>query len=644
MNSFRTAFPPWITVAFGGAAVSARAFSGFRFCSSHRTPYSPLSTARCEISLVKTHTLDSTPALPLTTATSLRGRRRCYFFGASLMLAALTWIVFGQTLGHDFVAYDDQNYVYDNPAITSGLTLGGMVAAFGQPHARNFHPITTISHMLDCQIFGVNPAGHHLVNVLLHATTVLLLFSVLRVMTGSIWRSGFVAAIFAVHPLRAESVAWIAERKDVLSGVFFMVTVAAYVYYVRRPSLKRYSAVIVAFSFGLMSKPMLVTLPLLLLLLDYWPLNRFGTKKQTSMPLVIIDKLPLLLLSAISGIITVIVQRTTLDYTNQLPFTARLSNAIVSCVLYLRQLFWPANLTVLYPHADAYVTFLEVALAFVLIVGITALVIILRQKFPYLLVGWCWYLISLLPVIGLVQVGLQGHADRYTYLSQIGLVLSLTWAAADLLKQLNYRRELSAGCAAVIIGVLAWQGSKQTATWKNTESIWNHALVVAPENRVAHYNIAEQLRMRGDLDDAIAHYQYALKPLRGYSAGHSQLNPAIIHNELGNALAQKGLYDAALNQYRNAAELQPDFADAHSNIAAMLVKRGDLTQAVIEYETALRIPPEDAANHLRLGHLLFETCDDDLALAHYRRALQIAPDSVTVRSAFVWALATQRPL
>jgi tetratricopeptide (TPR) repeat protein len=559
-----------------------------------------------------------------------------------VMLAALTWIVFGQVLAHDFVAYDDQTYIYDNPRITAGVTVHGVVAAFTQPHARNWHPLTTISHMLDCQFFGLEPAGHHLINVLLHTATVLLLFSLLHGMTAALWRSAFVAAVFAIHPLRTESVAWLAERKDVLSGIFFMLTLAAYVHYVRRPSVKRYLCTALVFTFGLMSKPILVTVPLLLLLLDYWPLNRFSRERlawRSSAMAAVFEKLPLLLLSAISGAATLIVQKTAIDYSNQLPFMARVSNALISYVIYVRQMIWPARLAVFYPHASEAAGY-EAALALVVISAITAFAIALRRRAPYAPVGWCWYLVSLLPVIGLIQVGLQGHADRYTYLSQIGLVVSLTWAAADLLKPISKRREILAGLAALIIGLLTWRGWIQTSYWKNTQSLWSHVLAVAPDNDVANYNIAEELCAHNRLDEAIAHYEKALNALSRNSASYCQLSPAIIHNAFGNALAKKGLFDEALLHYRKAVELQQDCADAHSNLATMLVRRGELSEAIAEYRRALEIPPEDAAGHVRLAALLAQTGRDDLATAHYRRALEIAPESVAVLNALAWTLAT----
>jgi Flp pilus assembly protein TadD len=571
-----------------------------------------------------------------------------------LGLAALTWIVFGQTLRHQFVHYDDQTYVYENPEITAGITAHGIVAAFTHVHARNWHPLTTFSHMLDCQLFGLNPAGHHFTNVLLHTTAVLLLFSVLRGMTGALWRSAFVAAVFAIHPLRAESVAWVAERKDVLSAVFFMLTLGAYVYYVRQPSLKRYLFVLLFFALGLMSKPMLVTLPLLLLLLDYWPLARFRDrasrrpndksvppKKRLFIPRrLIVEKIPLLFLSLLSAIATLVAQGQTVGYSEQLPVIWRLSNGFVSYVAYIGQMIWPANLAVFYPHAADRLALWEITAAFLFVAGTTALAFALRKKCPYFTVGWCWYLIGLLPVIGVIQVGLQGRADRYTYLPQIGLYLAVTWTAADLSILSNKRREILLCVAAVIIGALAWRAWIQTSYWSNTESLWNHALAISADNDVAHNNVAALLMKRGQLDEAISHYKQALAAQPNNGETHYHLSVALLHNNLGNALARKGLLDEAIVHYRKAVELRDDFADAHSNLAAMLAQKGQTTEAIAHYEKAVAIPPEDATSHLGLAAILLQAGRKDEAIAHYRRALQVAPRSLTVLNALAWVLAT----
>ena len=353
--------------------------------------------------------------------------------------------MFGQTIGHDFVNFDDKTYVYGNPIVTSGLTLVGIKWAFTHSHALNWHPLTTISHMLDCQLFGLDPAGHHFTNVLLHTIAVLLLFFVLRQMTGMLWRSAFVAALFAIHPLRVESVAWIAERKDVLSAVFFMLTLGAYVRYTRNRTVGRYIVMAFLFACGLMSKPMLVTTPFVLLLLDWWPLARLQRTEikgqRTEMKGLLLEKVPLIFMSAASCVATLIAQHGVTGQMEPLPLTWRIENALISYVVYIRQMFWPTKLAGFYPAHPF--PFWEVILATVFLVASSALAIALRKTRPYIFTGWFWYLGMLVPVIGIFQVGLQSHADRYTYLPQIGLSVLLTWLVADLPKTPNTERRTS---------------------------------------------------------------------------------------------------------------------------------------------------------------------------------------------------------
>ena len=359
-----------------------------------------------------------------------------------LGLVAVTWAVFGQTLAHDFVNFDDHVYVYENPLVVRGLSTEGIIGAFTHTHARNWHPLTTISHMLDCQLYGLNAGGHHLTNVILHTISVLLLFLVLKQMTGALWQSAFVAALFAIHPLHVESVAWIAERKDVLSAVFFMLTLAAYARYARAPSAPRYLLVALLFACGLMSKPMLVTLPFVLLLLDYWPLGRLGGQKSevgSRLRRLITEKIPLFALSALSCIATLLTQRQGPSAIDQLPFLWRLNNTFVSYVTYIWQMLWPARLAVFYPHPNDRLPLVEVTVAIAFLVGVSLLIIYLRRTKPYLVTGWFWYLGMLVPVIGLVQVGEQAHADRYTYLPQIGLYIMIAWTVGDLLLESTSR-------------------------------------------------------------------------------------------------------------------------------------------------------------------------------------------------------------
>ena len=356
--------------------------------------------------------------------------------GICLVLFVIIWIVFGQATGFSFINYDDGLYVYGNPEVTKGLSLHGIGWAFTHVHGGNWHPLTSISHLFDCQFYGLNPGAHHFTNDLLHSIAVVLLFLALQQMTGARWRSAFVAALFAIHPLRAESVAWIAERKDVLSGVFFMLTLMAYVRYVKKPLFGNYCFVFVIFALGLMSKPMLVTLPFILLLLDYWPLGRLKNKQGIQQ--LVVEKIPLLVLSAASCMATLLAQKGAMASTQQLQLAPRIYNAFISCVVYLGQMFWPFRLGLFYPYAE-HGLLAKGVLSAALLILISAIVFVLRKTHPYLITGWLWYLGMLVPVIGIIQVGLQAHADRYTYLSQIGLSVALVWGVTDVSRSWRHR-------------------------------------------------------------------------------------------------------------------------------------------------------------------------------------------------------------
>src|SRR6266436_473608 len=412
--------------------------------------------------------------------------------GICIALAGLTWLVFGQTLWHDFINYDDQRYVYENTKITGGLSISGIAWAFTHIHSLNWHPLTTISHMLDCQLYGLNAGWHHFTNVLLHTLAAILLFLALQQMTGAVWQSAFVAALFAIHPLRVESVAWIAERKDVLSGVCFMLTLLAYVYYTHAPSLRRYLGVVLVFVLGLMSKPMLVTLPFVLLVLDYWPLRRIGRQtsyagRQLLIPLL--EKIPLIALSAVSSVVTFFAQKGAVGFTEQLPISARINNAVVSYVAYMWQMLWPVRLAVFYPHPEHRLRLWEIISCLVILICITAVAIALRKQRPYFITGWLWYLGMLVPVIGLVQVGWQSRADRYTYLPQIGLYVVATWAVADLTGLWRRQRTILSAAAILTIAVLSWRAWIQTSYWRDSETLFTHVLAVTSNNGVAENNL-----------------------------------------------------------------------------------------------------------------------------------------------------------
>ncbi len=550
--------------------------------------------------------------------------RRWLSVGVCICLAVLTCIVFGQTLGHDFINYDDPRYVYENTNITSGLNTASIAWAFTHIHSMNWHPVTTISHMLDCQLYGLKAGGHHFTNVLLHTVAAILLFLALQCMTGALWRSAFVAAVFAIHPLRVESVAWVAERKDVLSGVFFMVTLLAYVQYARAPSIGRYLAVALAFALGLMSKPMLVTLPFVLLLLDYWPLGRIrGQKSDVSshgkLAMLLVEKIPLVGLSAVSSVVTFLAQRGAVGWTEQLPVSARINNAVATYVVYMWQMLWPLKLAVFYPHPENRLPISEIMLALAILIAATAAAFILRKKRPYLVTGWLWYLGMLVPVIGLVQVGWQGHADRYTYLPQIGLYLLLTWSVADLTARWRRQREILSASAAIIISVLGWRAWIQTSYWRDSETLFTQGLAVTSNNDVAENNLGIVFLRKGKVDEAISLLQAAvdLRP---------ENSPA--HENLAKALLQKGRVADALVHYRKLLELQPDNIEVHNIVGTVLIQQGRIREGAEEWQKVLAIEP-DNGNALSNLAWVFATSPDD-ALRDGTKAVQLAEEALRI--------------
>jgi len=520
------------------------------------------------------------------------GDRVWTVIGICAVLVGLIWLVFGQTLGHGFV-YDDELYVLNNSVVKSGITLRGLEWAFTHSHASNWHPLTTISHMLDCQIFGLNAGGHHFTNVLLQTVATLLLLFALWQVTGELWRSAVVAAVFAVHPLRVESVAWIAERKDILSGVFFMLTLSAYARYARQPTLNRYITMAILFVFGLMSKPMLVTLPFVLLLLDYWPLKRLQSNRQSTGH-IILEKIPLFLLAAGSCVATLLVQSREINRFNN-PLKLQIVNGLLSYVTYLWEMVWPTKLAVFYPLPSANeLTIWKLVLAMIFLITVSGVAIALRRTYPYLITGWLWYVGMLVPVIGLVQVGWQSHADRYTYLPQVGIYLGLTWAIADLSKSWRYRRELLAMSAAVVLTALSWSAWAQTRYWRNTGTLWRRALAVTSNNYIAHHNLGFFL---GDSDEAIAHFEEAIR-------------------------------------------LQPYYASAHRNLALHLLGRGEIDKAILHFQITLSIEPQNAEVCTSLGNAFLLKREAREAIRYYDRALQLAPESASTLNNLAWVFST----
>jgi protein O-mannosyl-transferase len=509
----------------------------------------------------------------------------CAVCGFLLLAVAL---VFGQTVTYEFVNFDDPDYIYNNSRVMEGLTFDGILWAMTTRCDSNWHPLTWLSHMLDCDLHGLYAGGHHLTSVLLHAITSLLLFLVLRQMTGSLWPSAFVAAVFAIHPLHVESVAWVTERKDVLSGLCFVLTLAAYLGYVRRPfSLLRYLAVVATFALGLTAKPMLVTLPFVLLLLDYWPLARFAAKplaaSQPPWQPLLLEKLPLLLLTIASCALTVWAQEQSMVGGQESPLSTRIANALMSYVAYLGKSFCPMNLAAYYPHPQAGFPAWKPIAAFVLLAGVTAVVWIRRRKNPYLLVGWLWYLGMLVPVIGLLQVGLQAMADRYTYLPQIGLLIAVAWGAEQLVRSWPRRAWLCGVAASLAMVELIVGALQQTTYWHDSGSLWKHTLECTSENKIAHCNYGAFLAEQGRLDDAVVHYREAVRIMPTY---------ALAQFSLGMTLGKLGRCTEAVGPLREVLKLAPDFAEARSGLALALADEGHFDEAMVEFEKAIALAEE----------------------------------------------------
>lgn len=543
----------------------------------------------------------------------VRTRERRIVIGICVALALLVWIAFGQTIQYGFVNFDDDVYVYRNPHVTDGLTQSGARWAFTHVHSSNWHPLTWLSHMLDAQVYGLNPGGHHTTNLLIHAVTTILLFLLLWRMTGFVWRSAFVAAVFAIHPLRTESVAWIAERKDVLSGLFFVLTLAAYVWYARHAwSFGRYAVVAIMLACALMAKPVAVTIPFVLLLLDYWPLKRWVPSERHSVPWrVIVEKIPLLALSSGLCVVTIFAQE---QAVSAIPLLARIDNAAVSYIIYLRQMIYPSGLVVFYPFPETGLPLWEIVGAFALLIGISACVFAARRRQPWLLFGWLWYLGMLIPMIGILQVGSQAHADRYTYLSQIGLYLALAWAVPEsAIRWPQDRLVLSGACAAIIASLVVCTRN-QVSYWRNSETLWTRTLAFTSGNVIAQNNLGNALLDEGNVEQAIVHFENAraIKPD----------DPKAAFN-LGNALIQKGRLNDGIENLTQALQFKPDYAEAHINLASALLKADKVDNAIDHYQRALQIEPNQATAWNDLGYALLQKGKVNEAISCFHKATRL---------------------
>jgi tetratricopeptide (TPR) repeat protein len=476
--------------------------------------------------------------------------------------------------------------------------------------------------MADCQLYGLRSWGLHLTNVVLHAATVIALFLALRQMTGAFWRSAFVAAVFAIHPLRAESVAWVSERKDVLSGLFFILTIWAYTRYAGRPrSFARYGLLMLLFAMGLMAKSMLVTLPLVLLLLDYWPLRRTEPPAK-----LVLEKLPLLALSILAGVEAISAQKGAIEPTGSYPMLLRCANALITFMVYLRQMVWPVGLSAFYPYPHHGLPGWEVALAGILVVGISLVVLSQRRKEPWLLVGWVWYLVMLLPVAGIIQVSSQAQADRYTYLPQIGIYIAITWSVAEW----HIRRPIIAILMSGIAALLIVCGWRQTSYWRDSETLWSHAISCTANNDIAQNNLGALLMQKGQVDEAIPHFQQAL-----------EINPeyAEARYNLGLSFYNEGRMDKAIGEYQQALKIQPEYAEAGCGMANAFLQQGKVDAAIAQYEKVLETSPGYAEAEDNLGNAFLQKGNVAEAIPHFQKALRLEPEDPGIQNNLAWALA-----
>ena len=582
-----------------------------------------------------------------------------WYFFICVFLILSTFVLYWPVHNHNFIYYDDIQYIVNNPHVNTGLSWQNFLWAFNIGYASNWHPLTWLSHMLDCQLFGLNPGPQHIINVCFHIANTLLLFIVLQRMTRALWASALVSTVFALHPLHIESVAWLAERKDVLSTFFWMLTMLAYARYAERPNPARYITTLLLFALGLMAKPMLVTLPFVLLLLDYWPLERIRTADETvnnnlqnnssprQAPLkntstLILEKAPFFILSLASGPLTLLAQRIggSVVSVDALILKNRLANAVVSYTAYIGKMFWPSRLAVLYPHPVSQLPLTKVIYSTLLLLLITVLCIYFSRRLKFLAVGWLWYIGTLIPVIGIVQVGAQSMADRYTYVPLTGLFIILAWTAREIVRRCPYLKPLLVFLVAIMLLALPLCSLVQLTHWRDSSALLKHTIDVTENNHIILSNYANILRHDGQLDEAIKLYYKALR---------IRPNSPQVFNNLGLALQDKGNNEEAIICFQKAIELTKNkmlkpnqskgLAEANYNLANILRKQQRFQEALQYYNKALELTPNDADTLHGLGVTLAELKEYDQAIKHYQKALQLRPGSIITHGQLGLALA-----
>jgi Flp pilus assembly protein TadD len=590
-----------------------------------------------------------------------------------LLLALVTVALYWPMLHHDFICLDDDSYIVSNSHVNKGLTWAGLVWAFQSGYAANWHPLTWISHMLDCQLFGLNPGGHHLTNLLFHVANTLLLFLWLNQLTGALWRSAFVAALFAWHPLHVESVAWAAERKDVLSAFFWMLTLIAYTRYARESKVQGpkskvfYGLSLLAFACGLMSKPMAVTLPFVLLLLDFWPIQRFN---RSTLPRLLLEKLPFFALALADSVVTYRVQKSggAVWSAGAVPFYSHVGNVLLSYMRYLSKSFWPVDLAVLYPYHTHCPAGL-VSGAALLLAFWSGLFLWRARQNPYLPVGWFWFLGTLVPTIGIVQVGSQSIADRYLYLPSIGLFILVVWGVGDILNwRPHWRRIATLGEAAALAGCLVCTRI-QLGYWQNNIKLLTHTVDVTTDNYSIYNAVGLVMEQAGRKDDAMRWYIRSLQIVSNYPPAQYNLGMALLkrnwpaqaaehlaiaarlvpdeaggHYALGQALLATGRRDDAVAQFTDTLRLDPGYADAHNQLAVIFIKEGKTNDAIAHFSEAVRLRPNDAQTRFNFGLALLDNHRPAAAAVQFSEELRLAPDETKAHYRLAQALQQQNQL
>lgn len=585
-------------------------------------------------------------------------------------LVATILVVYWQIGNHEFITYDDPIYVVENHNIRSGLTFQSITWAFSTMFFANWHPLTWLSYMLDMDLFGLNPAAYLLENMVFHAANACLLFFLLRRITGAYWRSAAVAALFALHPLHVESVAWVSERKDVLSTLFWLLTLLCYARYIEYRKPYYYTLALGVFVLGLLTKPMLVTLPFVLLLLDYWPLKRFESfVRQESSGLsmkaikgLVLEKIPFMALAAASCIATIYAQKGAMTSFAVSPLSIRISNALVSYIQYLGKTFWPQALTIFYPFPDFFPLW-QPAGAALLLVGITIAAVYERKRRPYLIIGWLWYILTLVPVIGIIRVGMQGMADRYTYIPLTGVFILLVWGYAEISVEWAYRRSISICLAVILLTTCSFVTWQQVSYWKSSTTLFNHALAVNRDNYIAHYNLGIVLEKGGNYEAALARFDKAIAVAQWYAdlyihrsaclnkLGRTnealealnnaiELNPELVTAHINRAIlmAQQQRIPEAIKGFQMALSINPRSAEAHYNLGSAFHKLGRRDEAIIQYEMALAFNPLLTDCHNNLGIALAEQGRLDDAIRHFKEALRLSPNYIEAQNNLKQAL------